>query len=396
MIAIVGGSVAAYVAYKTIRSIDFTQEVKIFSKEPYQPYGKMLLPYMLSTTVENNMFYKVPDTDIVLNTEIIKVDPKRRLIYDNKGNSYSFSKLIVATGADAKEPDFEISGVDSVFTVRYLKDIELIRERIKNATLRHVIVYGGGLVSLEMANALVLAGFKITILVSSNRILSKILNEKASEMVEKQIKDNFPVDILKDVKILYIDKKDDKTIVKLDGGKIIESDFVVVGKGVKPNIALLGGVGKINVGIQVDEKLKVTDDIYAAGDIVECKDAVLNKKIVHPIWPCAVEQAKIAAKNAVGLDQSILPDFTRNVLPVFNLNIFTGGVSNYEEYDCIIEDTTDGYRRILMKNGYLDGFIFTDMPMNSGIYTSLIRNRVKVGGLERKLLFGCLDPRKLL
>ncbi len=396
MIAIVGGSIAAYTAYKTIKSYDRNVEVKVFSKENTQPYGKMLLPYILTSNVENNMFYKIPEEDLVLNTEITRLDRSSKTIVDDKGNAYLYDKLIIATGADASIEIFEGDANDMVFTVRYLKDIEKIREHIRTANFRHVVVYGGGLVSLEMSNALSMAGFKITIVISSNRILSQILNKKASELFEKYLTDNYKLEIIKGERIEAVEKSSNGTVVKLSNGKSIECDFVVVGKGIKPNIDFVKGKLKTKKGIVVNDRLEASENIYAVGDVAEVDDIVLNEKSLHAIWPCAVEQAEVAAKNALGMYIKAKPEFTRNVLPVFGINIFTGGVSKLDEYDTIIEDYTDRYARIMIKDGYLDGFIFFGKIKNYGAYTFLARNRVKVKGTEKKLLCGWIDPRRVI
>ena len=396
MIAIVGGSIAAYTAYNTIKAYSKNTDVKVFSKESTQPYGKMLLPYMLTGNVENNMFYKIPEEGLVLNTEITELDKTSKTIMDNRGNRYTYEKLVIATGADASKEIFEGDANDRVFTVRYLKDIEKIREHIRTVKFRHVVVYGGGLVSLEIANALSMAGFKITVVISSNRILSQILNKKASELLEKHLTDNYKIEIVKGERIEAVEKSNNGTVVKLSGGKSIECDFVVVGKGVKPNIDFVKGKLKTKRGIVVNDRLEASENIYAVGDVAEVDDVVLNEKSLHAIWPCAVEQAQIAAKNALGMDIKVKPEFTRNVLPVFGLNIFTGGVSKLDEYDTIIEDYTDGYARIMMKDGYLDGFVFFGTIKNYGAYTFLARNRVKVKGAEKKLLCGWIDPRRLI
>ena len=396
MIAIVGGSIAAYTAYRTIKSQDKNIDVKVFSKESTEPYGKMLLPYMLTSNVEGNMFYKIPEEDLILKTEISGLDKGSNTIMDSRGSRYTYDKLIIATGADASKETFEGDGNDRVFTVRYLKDIENIRESIKRANLRHVLIYGGGLVSLEMANALYMAGFKITIVISSNRILSQVLNRKASELFEKYLSDNYELEIMKGERISSVEKRDNDILVKLSGGGSVECDFVVVGKGVKPNVGFAKDVLNIKNGIVVNDKLEAADAIYAIGDVAEVDDVVLKEKALHAIWPCAVEQAQIAAKNVLGMDIKAKPEFTRNVLLVFGMNIFTGGVSKLDEYDSVIEDNVGDYAKIMIKDGCLDGFVFFGNVKNYGAYTFIAKNRIKITGAEKKLLFGWIDPRKLV
>jgi len=42
-------------------------------------------------------------------------------------------------------------------------------------------------------------------------------------------------------------------------------------------------------------------DIYAVGDVAAFDDVDDGQKKIHAIWPVAVEQAKAAAKNMVGV-----------------------------------------------------------------------------------------------
>ncbi|WP_022669869.1 NAD(P)/FAD-dependent oxidoreductase [Hippea alviniae] len=386
MIAIVGGSIAAFVAYRTIKKYQPDADVKVFSKESVIPYSKMLLPYILTSNVEANMFYPIGD-DLFLEKEIVELDADEKYIKDKSNWKYYYDKLIIATGADAKKPSFEGDyDADKIITIRYLNDIYKIRDLIRQASFRRVVIVGAGLVSMEMGHALSMAGFDVRFVVGSNRILSQILNKSSADFVEKIITDNHRVEFYKQDGIETINSYNDGLIVKLKSSKEIECDFVVVGRGVSPNVSFLSG--DFSDGVEVDEFLKTGfRDVYAVGDVAKSYDAVVNKKISHAIWPVAIEEAEIAARNVLGFDMTEEPQITRNVLPVFGMNIFTAGVSKLEEYDGILEDYSDGLRRILFKDGMLDGFVFVGDVYDFGEYVNIMRKRVNIKGVEKALLF---------
>ena len=386
MIAIIGGSIAAFVAYKTLKRYQPDVDVKVFSKENVIPYSKMLLPYMLTGDVENNMFYPIED-DLLLEKEIVEVNPDEKYIKDKSGWKHYYDKLIIATGADAKKPSFEGDyDTDKIITIRYLNDIYKIRDLIKRASFRRVVIVGAGLVSMEMGHALSMAGFEVNFVVGSNRILSQILNKSSADFVEKIITDGHRVKFYKQDGVESINNYNNGLTVKLKSNQEITCDFIIVGRGVKPNTSFL--TDEFEDGIEVDEFLKTPfDDVYAVGDVAKSRDAIINKRVLHAIWPVAIEEAQIAAKNVLGFDIAEEPQITRNVVPVFGLNIFTAGVSKLEEYDGVLEDYSDGLRRILFRDGMLDGFVFVGDVYEFGEYVNIMRKRINIKGVEKALLF---------
>ncbi|WP_035588506.1 NAD(P)/FAD-dependent oxidoreductase [Hippea jasoniae] len=333
MIAIIGGSIAAYVAYKTIKKIDRKAEVKIFSDELQKPYSKMLLPYMVKENIKSDAFFDIPDKDIVLNTKVLAIDSKQRVFFTSTKKMFYFSKLLIATGATPKVVHF--SGEfdkEKIITIRKLKDIEVIRNLIKLNRLKSVTIVGGGLVGIEMADALIKQGVVVNLVVSSNRLLSSILSKTASDWLEKHILCNIGgLKIFKENDVEIIEDKNNRLFIKLKDNTDLESDLIIVAKGVKPNTELVDDVIKTNEGIVVDDYLMTTaDGIFAAGDVVESYDLVEQKPILHAIWPVAITQAEIVAKNIMGKHIKYQPEISRNVVPVFGINIFSAGKTTDE------------------------------------------------------------------
>ena len=86
-----------------------------------------------------------------------------------------------------------------------------------------------------------------------------------------------------------------------------------------------------------------------------------------------------------------MPEFSRNVLPVFGIDIFTGGISNKDNFD--IYKRTDGleYRKIILKDGKLKGFILIGYIENFGAYTYLAKRQIDVSKNIDKLSYGVFD-----
>lgn len=212
--------------------------------------------------------------------------------------------------------------------------------------------------------------------------------KEASVVVQRQIESLYPVKFYtsNDVEVIY--KTNDGVNIRLKNGEHLDADFVVVGKGVKPNIEFLDGAIQTNSGIVVDDYLRATDDVFAVGDIAESTDAVWGDKRLHAIWPVAIAQAKVAAKNAAGLNIETQPEVSRNILPIFDMDIFSGGDSVALDGDAVVSND-DGFRMVVVKDGILRGFCMVGRPINYGGLVRLVRDRTRIDRYDiSDLLFG--------
>ncbi|MCD6133066.1 MAG: hypothetical protein B5M53_03640 [Candidatus Cloacimonas sp. 4484_209] len=391
---IVGASIAGLSAAKKIKEISPEDEVVIVSGEKVKPYGKMTLTYLLSGEVAAENFYlDVPGgIELLLNKKVVKIDPGKRTVITDSNEEFSYDKLLIATGAHAYIPEIPGSTFPSVFSVRNLEDIEKIKSRIKQSNEKRVILSGAGLINTEIGDALFKIGIPITYVIHSNRVLSQIIDEEASRIVEKRLLKQ-GIEVLKGESIKEIEEKDGVTFATLESGKVLKGSCVIFGKGVRPNTDLLKDSKiKTNRGILVDEHLETNArNIYAAGDVVETKDIVYGDRRLHALWPVAAEQGKIAGANMAGVPLTYPGDVSRNTLTVFGMTIFTGGMSREGKFDVYRKMENGEYRKVILKDGKLKGFIFTGEVDNPGVYIYIMKNEIEVDKLESPLLYGSIS-----
>ncbi len=192
---------------------------------------------------------------------------------------------------------------------------------------------------------------------------------------------------------MSIKENENRIYVKLESNKTLEGCLVVVGRGVVPNIEMFKNSNiKINSSIVVDKYLKTSiDNIYAAGDVAECDDVVSLDKRIHAVWPSAVSQAKTAAKNMLGFNIEYMPEFMRNLVPVFGIDIFTGGISKEDKFDVYTVKSDYEYRKIILEDGILKGFIVIGDVSNYGAFTYLAKERIDVSKIKDELLYGSVS-----
>ena len=184
---IIGASAAGLSAALKIRELDVDGEIVILSEEKSLPYSKMSLPYLLSgeCSKEEDLYLRIPEgVKLLLDKKVVSLKEERKVVKTETGEEFSYDKLLIATGAHPYIPEVEKKGLPPILSIRNLEDISGLKERIKNSKEKRVILSGAGLVNCEIADALLKIGVPSVFVIRSNRILSQILDEEGSRVIE--------------------------------------------------------------------------------------------------------------------------------------------------------------------------------------------------------------------
>jgi NADPH-dependent 2,4-dienoyl-CoA reductase/sulfur reductase-like enzyme/rhodanese-related sulfurtransferase len=232
-------------------------------------------------------------------------------------------------------------GFKNIFTLHGVRDAEGIRSCLAEMKARDVVIVGGGLIGVEMTEALTARGCRVTILEIRDQILN-ILDWEMAKLLERHLESR-GVRVLTGTKALSYEGKEEVSGVVTDK-ETIPADMVVLAVGIRPNSELAGNAG-LEIGatgaIRVDERMRTSDpDIYAAGDCVECRNLITGEPWYVPLGSTANKQGRVAAINICGGEDSFPGVAGTTVCKVFDYCVARTGLTEAEARKAGFETVT--------------------------------------------------------
>lgn len=207
----------------------------------------------------------------------------------------TYDKLILSPGGYSRIPELKGLGDLPLFALKSYADMELLLDYIDNEKPETCAVIGGGFIGIELAENFIHKGIKTALIERNDRVM-KVMDYEVTDILNEEMKTN-GVDLYFNDAIERIEGK--KLIMK--NGVAIEADFIAASIGIIPDTSLAVeaglSIGSTN-GIIVNDYMQTNDpDIYAIGDVAECKDWLTGKpKRVQLAWH-AHRQAFIVASH---------------------------------------------------------------------------------------------------
>ena len=383
---IVGNGAAAVGCIEGIRSADPDGGITVISEEPYPAYCRPLISYYMEgkAALENmpyreEGFYGTAGAEVLYGKKAVRLDTCEKRVFTHDGQALPYDALCVAAGSSPFVPPF--AGLDTVenkHTFLTLDDaLGLAR-----ATERpcRVLIVGAGLIGLKCAEGLRDRAESITVCDLAPNVLSSILDAHSAGIVQRHLENNGLRFLLgNSVRVFEGDRA-----VMTDGGTV-DFDLLVLAVGVRANAGLLREIpGAVNRGIVTDARMRASvPDVYAAGDCAEGPDSALGANRILAILPNAYMQGFTAGVNMAGGSASFDTAIPMNAIGFFGLHLMTAGVYTGEESG---EADAYGCKKFFTENGLLKGFILIGETQRAGLYTSLIREKIPLEGIDFELL----------
>ncbi len=323
---IIGAGPAGVVAAETLRKADTEADITIIGDEPEPPYSRMAIPYYLIDNIEESGTYlRDPGAHFkahnieVLQQRVEQVDTAKKEVSLADGGKRSYDKLLIATGSTPISPPIPGLDLPQVHSCWTLEDARNIIERAQQGS--NVVLIGAGFIGCIILEALVKRGVNLAVVETGNRMVPRMLNEKAGGLLETWCK-NQGIDVHTSCSVEGITAgADDGVEVSLSDGGKLKAALVITATGVKANTDLVEGTDiKTDQGILVDRRMQTSNpDVYAAGDVAQGVDFSTGNFEVQAIQPTATDHGRIAALNMAGKGEEHHGTLNMNVLDTVGL-----------------------------------------------------------------------------
>ncbi|MCE1198899.1 MAG: FAD-dependent oxidoreductase [Marinilabiliales bacterium] len=311
-IVIIGGVAAGATAAARIRRISATAKITLLEAGPDISFANCGLPYYIGGDIKSRskLILQSPESfneqygvEVHTHTLVSAIDRSAHVVkaMDTRNGDqkqFEYTKLILAQGGRPIQPDLPGADASHVFSLWTLEDMDKISNFLKEKHPANAVVVGGGFIGLEMVEALVKRNLQVNVVEMMPHVMSLMEPETAGFIENELLAYGVGIHTGAGVKEIQPGR------VKLDNGKLLDADMVLLSIGVRPTLQLAKEAG-LEIGeaggLLVNEWLQTSDaDIYAAGDMVEINHRVHGKKVRIPLAGPANRQGRIAAENAMG------------------------------------------------------------------------------------------------
>lgn len=347
-IVVIGGVAAGPKAAARARRVDPEAEITLLEKGPLVSYGSCGFPFLLAGLVDSlaplrstpagvlrdeDYFWREKRVRVLTGTAAEEIDPERRLVRARRAGetlTIPYDRLVVATGAVPRRPPIEGLDQEGVFGLHRPEDAEGLRRAL--APRRRAVVVGGGMIGLEVADALGARRLQVTVCEAAEHLLPGLLDRDVARLLESRL-GAMGIQVVTGEPVTAICREDGGLRVRASAWQG-EADLVVVACGVVPEVDLARRAG-MEIGstgaIAVDERQATgVPDVFAAGDCCETTHLVSGRKTWLPLASTAGKQGRVAGTNAAGGEERFPGVVGTAVLQVAEQNVARTGLGEEE------------------------------------------------------------------
>lgn len=382
---LIGSGPAAIFAAEAIREQDGESPVMMITADDHLAYSPVMLTYWLAGNLpRERIFFRDPSwaerrrIDFHPGQTVTSLNSAARRVLLSDDREIPYDRLLIATGSTPVSLPIPGIGSKGVTSLRNLRDAEKIIEGSSDP--QTVVIIGGGFIGLKLACHLKERGFAVRIVEKEPKLAARMFDLKASQIVEERLREK-GITVETDVEVVeVIEEKGWVSGVLLKDGRTFPCQRIIEAVGVRPNARFLAGSGiDLRGGILVNRRMETNlPGIYAAGDVAMTIDPVTSDWVNNATWPAATRQGRVAGSNMAGGEWTYVHNFTLNALHLFDFQVMAAGHAYYEkgsDVDVLLEERNQSYRKIVIKDGQVIGFILIGDVSGAGYFLSLMKRK---------------------
>jgi len=337
-VVIIGAGHAGGMTAISLRQQDYQGLITLVGEEAYLPYQRPPLSkgFLAGEMGKERLYLKTQsyfekhNIHVIKERKVLDIDRDKKNILLDDRKQIEYGKLVVATGSTLNKINTSCRETN-IHYLRTIADALKIQQALKDKN--KITIIGAGYIGLEIASIAARKNINTTIIEMEDRVMSRVICPVVSDFFQKKheaegVKFKF------NVSVIDIEDNHNQKQIKCTDGAVIDTDAVVIGVGIKPNIELAINSGLVcQDGIVVDENGQTSDEsIFAAGDCTNHPNSVYHKRLRLESVHNAVEQAKSVAASISGESKPYhqVPWFWSDQ---YNLKLQIAGISqNHDQY----------------------------------------------------------------
>ena len=308
-VVIIGAGHAGGTAAALLRQYGHAGQITLIGDEPIAPYQRPPLSKAWlkgeadadSLALKPLEFYGESNIDFRPGVSATALNRGAKTVALSDGSSVAYDILILATGARAIALPIPGADLDGILFLRTAADAEALKARVGPG--KTLAVVGGGYIGLEVAASGRALGAQVVVIEREERLLARVACNALSTFFHGYHEKHGVTFELGATAAAFEGKDGHVTGVKLDDGRVIACDTMVVGVGAHPNDELAKDAGlECARGIVVDLDARSATDpsVFAIGDVAHRPMPIYDRMFRMESVPNALEQAKQVASAITG------------------------------------------------------------------------------------------------
>ncbi|MBL3593923.1 MAG: FAD-dependent oxidoreductase [Synergistaceae bacterium] len=349
-VVVIGGVACGGKTAARLRRLDSEAEILVLEKGPYLSYAGCGLPYYVGGVVDEyrelmctpagvvrdaNFFRKVKKVDVLTRHLATSIDRKAKTVTaldleTQQEKTFPYDNLVIATGSSPIRPPIPGVDLDKVFTLWTLDDALAMRAAIDGGSVRRAVIVGGGLIGIEVVEALLSRGIEVDVVDLLDRPLPNMIDEEfGSRLIKVMAKRGAA--FYGGEKVLEIVGEGSRIKAVRTDKRELPADMVLLAVGVRANTQLAVDAGLEigpSRGIVVDESMRTSDpDIYAGGDCVEVRHRITDEKVRQPMGSSANREGRVIADNIAGRQSTFGGVMGTSIMRFFDYTVGRTGLN---------------------------------------------------------------------
>jgi len=393
-LVLIGNGMAGVRTLEELLKLDAERyAITVFGAEPHGNYNRILLSPVLSgekrfdeIVLNDAAWYAGHGITLHAGCKVTALDRRRRVVRADDGREVGYDRLLLATGSDPVVLPLPGNDLDGVLTFRDIADVQRMLARAGEG--RRAVVIGGGLLGLEAANGLRKQGMQVTVIHLLDRIMERQLDAAASACLNRALAGR-GIDFALEAQTEALIGDGQRVVaVRLQDGRELPADLVVMAVGIRPNVTLARASGlHCERGIVVDDTLQTYDPrVYAVGECVQHRGQLYG--LVAPLF----EQAKVCANHLAELGYArYAGTLLSTKLKVTGIDLFSAGEFDAGEGsdEIVYQDPGRGvYKRLVVRDDRLVGAVLYGDTVDGAWYFQLMRDGSDISAHRDHLAFG--------